>query len=311
MTTKPSPRQRDEGLRSEALREALAAALGGKTERLEDLLCRHGGGADPRPNLRLAAAFGAEVGAHAAAAQRLLARFGDDDADPETPRVFLPMAAAHGWAALAGGERALGVRAWAALGELAGDERGPVRAATVDALRVFALGAGRALALITAADGWLDLDDADARFTAAAVVLEVLRDRRLVAALAARDELVRYLDSVVGAVADAPRSAQRLDGRRRLMQALPPTLALVVGAAAATSRPALAWFEELCATAREPDVRTVLSDTIIALQSEAAGASPVLVERLRGLMTGSAKPLRDPTRLRPGVGRGKASRALR
>jgi hypothetical protein len=49
----------NEGLKSEALREALRAALAGKPAALEDLMCRHGGGNDARPNLRLAAAFGA------------------------------------------------------------------------------------------------------------------------------------------------------------------------------------------------------------------------------------------------------------
>jgi len=303
-------RAREEGLRSEALREGLTAALAGKPERLEDLLCRYGGGADPRPNLRLAAAFGAEIGARGAAAERLLARLAADDADPETPRVFLSIAAAFGWTSLLG-TPALAGRAWTALGELAGDERAPVRVAAVEALRVFAAGAGRALALVTAAEGWLSLDDLDARFTAAAVAIEVLRDRRLVSALAARAELTGYLDRVVGEVAGAPRSAQRLDGRRRLLQALPPTLTLVVGAPGASARSAIEWFEQLCATADDPEVRSVLSSAILGLQGESIGASPVLVERLRELMAGSAKPLRDPTRLRPGVGRGKASRAMR
>jgi len=303
-------RAAEEGLRSEALREGLTAALAGRPERLEDLLCRYGGGADPRPNLRLAAAFGAEIGGRGAAAERLLARLAADDADPETPRVFLPIAGAFGWAALLG-TPALAPGAFAALGELAGDERAPVRAATAEALRAFATGAGGALALVTAAEGWLSLGDLDARFTAAAVALEVLRDRRLIGALAARAELTRYLDQVVAEVASAPRSAQRLDGRRRLLVALPPTLALAVGAAGAASRPAAAWFEELCATAADADVRSVLSDTIVGMQAESIGASPVLIERLRELMKASAKPLRDPSRLRPGTGRGKATRALR
>jgi len=305
-----SSRSKEEGLRSEALRESLSVALAGRTERLEDLLCRYGGGADPRPNLRLAAAFGAEIGARGAAAERLLARLAADDADPETPRVFLPIAAAFGWTALLG-TPALAARAWAALGELAGDERAPVRAATIEALRAFSAGAGGALALVTAAEDWLSIEDLDLRFTAAAVAVEVLRDRRLVAALGARAELPRYLERVVAEVGGAPRSAQRLDGRRRLLLALPPTLTLVVGALGTASRPAIAWFEQLCATADEPEVRSVLSSAILGLQGESVGASPVLVEQLRELMTASAKPLRDPSRLRPGTGRGKASRAMR
>ena len=45
----------NEGLRSEALRAALTAALGGKFDALEDLLRRYGDGHGARPNLRLAA----------------------------------------------------------------------------------------------------------------------------------------------------------------------------------------------------------------------------------------------------------------
>ena len=304
-------RARDEGLRSEALREALALALAGKVDRLEDLLCRHGGGADPRPNLRLAAAFGAEIGARGAGAERLLTRLAADDADPETPRVFLPIAAAYGWAALLADDE-VAARAWEALGALAADERSPVRLAVIDAVRAFSLGAGGALALVAAADEWLAMTELEARRSAAAVAVEILRERRLLAALAARAELPGYLGRVVEEVAAAPRSAQRLDSRRRLVVALPPTLALVVGTLGGAGRPGgVSWFEELCATAAHPDVRSVLSDTIIGLRSEAIGASPVLIEHLRALMGGSAKPLRDPSRLRPGTGRGKASRALR
>jgi hypothetical protein len=47
------------------------------------------------------------------------------------------------------------------------------------------------------------------------------------------------------------------------------------------------------------------------LREDSAGVSAVVVQRLRDLLKGSAKPLRDPTRLRPGTGRGKASRSIR
>ncbi|HEV3032763.1 MAG TPA: hypothetical protein VG319_14035, partial [Polyangia bacterium] len=52
-----------EGLRSEPLRAALREALAGRPVALEQLLVRHGGGPDPRPNLKLAAAFGDEMAA--------------------------------------------------------------------------------------------------------------------------------------------------------------------------------------------------------------------------------------------------------
>ena len=87
-----------EGLRSEPLRAALASALAGKPGPLEDLLRRHGDGHGARPNLRLAAAFGAEISALPGGnAARLLDRLGANDGAPDTPDVFLPIAAAHGW----------------------------------------------------------------------------------------------------------------------------------------------------------------------------------------------------------------------
>src|SRR4051812_26304868 len=88
-----------EGLKSEALRGALATALAGRTAPLEALLCRSGGGSDRRPNFRLAAAFGAELGGAPGPVARLLARFAANDAAPDTSEVFLPIAAAFGWAA--------------------------------------------------------------------------------------------------------------------------------------------------------------------------------------------------------------------
>lgn len=303
-------RDREEGLRSEALREALGAALGGKVDRLEDLLCRHGGGADPRPNLRLAAAFGAEIGTRGADGVTLLTRLAGDDADPETPRVFLPIAAVYGYAAHLR-DRSLAREAWAALGALAGDERGPVRLAVIDALKTFALSAGGAAALLAAAEGWLAFDDLEVRFSAAAVIVETLADRRLLAAVSARPELRAFFGRVLDELAGAPRSAQRLESRRRLLASLPRTMALVVALPTPDGRGGESWFEDRCVTTEEPELRAVLSDTILGLREDGAGVSAVVVQRLRDLLKASAKPLRDPTRLRPGTGRGKASRSIR
>src|SRR3954451_12184788 len=93
----PSSSQAAEGFRSQALQAAFATALAGNPTPLEDLLSRYGGGADPRPNFRLAAAFGAEAESRSAVVPRGLARSAADDAAPDTARVFLPIAAAHGW----------------------------------------------------------------------------------------------------------------------------------------------------------------------------------------------------------------------
>ncbi|HEY6477799.1 MAG TPA: hypothetical protein VI456_14580, partial [Polyangia bacterium] len=64
-----------EGLRNEALQAALTAALAGRPATLEQLLARHGGYGQ-RPNLRLAAAFGTEVGVLPGTVARLLEHLG-------------------------------------------------------------------------------------------------------------------------------------------------------------------------------------------------------------------------------------------
>src|SRR5689334_18347663 len=88
-----------EGLRNEQLRAALSEALTGASSRLEDLLARHGATPTGKPNLNLAQAFGVEVGELDGRLEPLLSRLGGDDSAPDVPRVFLPIAAAHGWAA--------------------------------------------------------------------------------------------------------------------------------------------------------------------------------------------------------------------
>ncbi len=230
----PTPAPND-GLRNEALRTALGAALAGQFARLDDLLSRLGRGDGPRPNLRLAAAFGAEMAAQTAApgaVVRLLSHLGDIDAAPDQPAVFLPVAAAHGWAALlqAGREQE---RAWSALAALAADERTHVRLGALDALTAWRSRRGVRRGrpgdvLVSRALGWLDLEDREVRFGAAAVVVEVFADAHTLAALADPEALLRYLTRAIDSIADAPRAAERSDARRRLLMALPRTLAAAV-----------------------------------------------------------------------------------
>jgi len=305
----PSRTQAAEGLRSEALQAALATALAGNPTPLEDLLCRYGGGADPRPNFRLAAAFGAEAESRSAVVTRVLARFAADDAAPDTARVFLPIAAAHGWVGRlrAGVDQA---QAWAALGALAADERPPVRLGTLDALGPYVLRRGGADALLGAAEGWLDDPDRETSFGTAALVLEVFASRQAISALGDPRAALAYLSRVIEAVATAARSAERSDARRRLLQALPRAVAVAVVAFAGGDR-GPAWLEEECARAMHPDVRAALSESLQKLRGQTEGASALLVERLRAALQASAKPLRDPTRKRPGTDRGRASRRVK
>jgi hypothetical protein len=298
MTAGPGPK-------SEPLRDALHAALAGRPFALEDLFKRHGGGPDPRPNLKLGAAFGEEIAALESdvAPARLLARLAGDDAAPDTFEVFFPMAAAFGWVGRLRARRDVEA-AWSALRELAGDERAPVRVATLAALRAHALTRDGAGELVTHATAWLAEDDREARevvYGATAVVVEVLGERQPLANVRALPLAFTFLERAVDAAATAPRSAERSDGRRRLLAALPRTLATV---AAVGGDAGVDWLDRVCAEARQPDVRAALSDAVVRVQA----ADGVLGQRVRKTLEGSAKPPRDPTRRRKGAGRGKASR---
>jgi hypothetical protein len=304
-----SRRSSNEGLHSEPLRAALAAALAGKPAALEDLLTRYGDGHGARPNLRLAAAFGAEISALPGTAARLLDRLGANDGAPDTPDVFLPIAAAHGWVGRLRADREVGA-AWAALATLAGDERTPVRLGALNALAAFAGRPGGGRALLTQAIDWLELDDREIRFGAAGVVVEVFADRQALAAVGDPEALLEYLSRAIAAVVGAPRAAERSDARRRLLLALPRTLAAVAAGLRGGDRGA-AWLEDECRSARHPDVREALSKTILLLADKSSGQGAVLAQNLRAALEGSAKPLRDPTRLRRGAARGRSSRPIR
>jgi hypothetical protein len=299
--------QAKQGLTSEPLRAALRNALAGEAETLEQLFVRYGGGPDPRPNLKLAAAFGDEMEAHEdvrrGASARLLARLAAEDAAPDTPPVFLPMAAAFGWVGRLRGRHDEAL-AWDALRELAGDERAPVRLATHAALRDYAHVGSRAGELVARAGDWFEAEDREVRFGAAAVVVEVLSERQALACVPDLGGVFDYLSRAIADAADAPRSAERSDGRRRLLAALPRAIAAVV---AAGGEEGLTWLERECADAQQPGVRAMLSDAVVRVLELGA----VVGQRARAALEASAKPLRDPTRVRPGAGRGRATRRMR
>jgi hypothetical protein len=302
----PGPSQ--EGLRDEALRAALTAALGGRSATLEQLLARHGGQGG-RPNLRLAAAFGAEMAALPGVVAPLLERLAGNDAAPDTPEVFLPVAAAYGWAARLGAKHEVGT-AWEALALLAGDERAPVRVGTVEALAALATRPRNASALLERAGGWLKLEDREIRFGAAGVVVEVFARRQVLATLSDPGPLLDYLSRAIATVVDAPRAAERSEARRRLLLALPRTLSAVAATFTAGDR-GPDWLAEQCREARHPDLRAAFSNAIVSLGDKASGQGALLAQRLRTALEGSAKPPRDPTRRRPGAARGRTSRPVR
>jgi len=295
----------EEGLKSEALRAALDEALAGQGKRLEELLARHGAMPSPKPNLKLAQAFGAELAAREGRVAALLRHLSDDISAPDTAEVFLPIAAAHGWTGRLREERDV-APAWAALEHLCADERGPVRVGTLSALVTLAAREGWADRLIMQADLWLEQEDRELGFGAAALVVEVLSDARVLSGLRESEALFAYLTRVIDKVGNAPRSAERSDGRRRALTSLALTLPKVVSAQRAGER-GQAWLSAECERAKHPDVRRMLSDCIVKL----SGQSSADAAALRDVLAESAKPVRDPTLRRKGTGRGKQTRRTR
>jgi hypothetical protein len=298
----------DEGLRSEGLREALEDAVAGRPARLETLLCHHGLLPSLRPNLRLAAAVAAELADRPGTLAPLLSRFGEDDAAPDQDRVFLPVVAAHGWAARLRAGRE-GEVAWAALAVLAADERAPVRLGTRDALLGLCKREGGPDTLVARALRWVDEEeDREQRFGAAALIVELLAEPTVLRGLRQPEPLLDYLGRLLAEVESAPRAAERSDARRRLLLGLPKALATAVVTFRAGAQGAT-WLEAACRAAAHADVRDVLSRTL--QQLPALGESTTTVDGLRAALAGSGKPPRDPTRVRPGTGRGRRSRRIR
>lgn len=303
-----------DGLKSEALQTALQRALAGQAAELEAQLSRHGALPNP-PNLRLAAAFGVEMSAQSVpGVVRLLSRLAAEDAPADSPRAFLPIAAAHGWVGRIRAGKDV-ERAWLELGPLAADERAPVRLGARDALVSLVLHRGGADELVHRATVWMDADDRELRFGAAATVAETLGEGRVLSKLGNFDAMLAYLSRVIEEAANAPRSAERSEARRRVLLALPRTLAAVAASSRGGER-GQQWLRAECARADHPQVRDALARALDRLKSPAAGdggtsEAGVSLGTLTTALAGSAKPPRDPSRIRPGKGRGKRTRRAR
>jgi hypothetical protein len=295
-----------EGLKSEALRAALETALAGRPLPLEHLLAQHGG-VPGKVNVKLAAAFANEIARRPGTLAPLLTRMAAETAAPDDPRAFLPVAAAHGWAQRLQEGREV-EPAWLALLELSADERSPVRVGTLQALLELALHAGAADELVQRATGWLQVDDRELAFGSSALVIEVLGDPRALPLVREHEALLAYLSQVIDKVASAPRAAHRSEGRRRVLMSLGGTVASVVALVRGADRGAL-WFRAEAERAKHPDLRAVLSQALIKLGSMAHAAGSGTVEELRQTLEGSAKPIRDAARVRPGLGHGRGRRS--
>lgn len=297
-----------QGLHSEAMQAAFKAALAGSTAELERQLCRASGWPGGRLNLKLAAAFGVQVAATDADVVPLLRRFTDDDSAPNVPRVYLGVAAAYGWVACARAGRELEA-AWEGIAELGADGRHPVRTAIVDALTQLATDPDGADQLVARATGWLDLRDRERAFGAMALALEVIGDLRVMAAVRDHDALIDYLERVIDAIGNAPRAAERSEMRRRALGVLGRAVATVV--AKVPGERGQQWLDGQCEQASHPRVREALSDALVLLRTDAQRQSRTVADAASKSLAASAVPPRDPTRVRPGTGRGRASRRIR
>lgn len=294
-----------EGLGSADLKRMLDQALAGRPKDLAFWLARLSGMPSSRPNLALAQGFGAEAAVHGDKALAVLRAFGENDAAPDTAEVFLPMAAAHGYAQLVIRERAARA-SWAALFALAADERAPVRISTGAALIEVAAKKG-ADGLVSEAEGWLVHEDRELRWGSLSVVCDVLSERRALDALTDRARWLALLTQILDDVGDAPRAAERSDARRRLLAALPAPIALATQAFRGEPS-GVAWLEGECRRAKQVDVRNALDHALERLRKRGASEKVETLEALAAALDSSAKPPRDPARIREGTGRGKKHR---
>jgi hypothetical protein len=132
----------------------------------------------------------------------------------------------------------------------------------------------------------------------------------LIAGLREPGVLHELLSRVMDTASNAPRSASRSDGRKRVLRALPSMLANLVAAARA-AQGSIDWFRGECERMRDPELRAVLSQALQRMADLKNPPARALIDELRAALEGSQKPLRDAARVRPGTGRGRRSRPLR
>jgi hypothetical protein len=309
---KPTPNASPgpQGLKSEAMKVALDHALRGRLDDLQGLLARHGNMPSPTPNLELAAAFGIEIASQARDVTALLTTLAATRADADTADVFVPIAAAYGWVALTRSSPD-NQAAWNAVHDFLADERAPVLMGIRDALARHCGSPYQADRLIAQVLRWMDDDGEHPQFGVAAVITEVFAKKTIITKMADPSLLREFLSRALAAVADAPRSASRWDSYRRLLAALPAGIAACVASAGSGSvlaHAAHAWLTNECTIAREPSIRSILSEAIIQLRAPSHGQAAGQVDALHAALAAGTKPTRRAERMRPGHGRGKLSR---
>lgn len=301
------PRTRAEAaaLKSDDLKRALAEAVAGQTKRFEALCAFHSGLPGPKPALPLAQAIGEAIAAEPRAGQ-VLRRFAEHDAAPDTALVFLPIIAAHAYTARLRAHLDH-ADAWRAMALLAADEREPVRRGTVHALAALARVPHGADALVRAMDGWTWEEDREVRWGSIAVGLDSIGEARAEGTLGERALLLETVSKLAADLADAPRAAERVDARRRALGALGDAAARITASRGEPDGPT--WLVTELEKARHPDLRKAFERTLERLRSRGDAQKSEVLVKLDVALASSAKPPRDPDRIRDDLrGRGKKHR---
>ncbi|MCU0681843.1 MAG: hypothetical protein MUF34_06235 [Polyangiaceae bacterium] len=286
-------------LRNEVIARALDQAIASGDHRVLALLANAGGAGGPRPNVELAAAVGEELAlASGPGADTLLGTFlafGERKAQGRNPEVFLPYAAA--FALVARVVRGRGTEgSWSELHGLAGDGRALVREGVVTALSRAALSrAAFGAEFIERASGWTD------GFLHAAVVLEVVTTKAFLESPMSFDGVRDRLGEALELAENAPRSAERSQGRRRLLEVIELALVPLL----LRHRDLGPWLQPKLST-QQPELRAAFEGLMQRLSR--AGAPVDLLEPLRAELDRTAPPRRDPTTFR-GATRGRGRKA--
>ncbi len=273
--------QRHEGLRNEQLLKLLDKALSSRDRDLFDALVRASVAQGPRGAGELARAFGEEIIARPRASTvPLLTEMAESDADAQSLEIFLPIAAAYGLAACAFGKHDV-KNAWRVLRELVDDERAAVRIAVADAIGIGLVRLSDADVFLREAESWMD------EYFPAAVALETLTQKSVLAVIRDPEALVALLETAVQKIESSPRAHERQASWRRLYDVLPQAIAV----AAQALKPVHAWFVARAET-RNADLRKTFEKTLDRLR--ARGEKTESLMQIAGALDSSAKPRRDP-----------------
>jgi hypothetical protein len=264
------------------MNDAIARALGGRTDELYALLCRGSGLPGVRANLPLAQAF-AEACASDPRAPELaatMARLDADFAPGDTALEFLPVCGVLAAATIAIKQPGARSAMIGVLHDASEDLRFRVRDAVAPALA--RLGEQQGDALVEELASFMD------GYFHAAAALRSLAHREFLARVSDAGAAAGLLSAALDLAAGAPRAAARYPGYKALLDAIGATiepLALKLGAAI---------FDVAAGFAKngDPHLRDLVRTAVSAKKLRAR--FPAEVRRVEEAFVATDKPLRDP-----------------